>query len=230
MKGLYARVIALVFAAPALTMEAAVIVQAIVPAATLYEPFPSQPIDFNSDGIPELVLSATLTEAGGWVNEHVQLQALAALPPNLGSWATPVPLGMMIAETPSSIGTWLSPSAGLFTFRVALDVGSAGYWPAGMIPPPLNPDGSPGLGPLVPESGYLGVFFSLPDGIHYGWVEVGVYPNASLGYLRSYGWETEPNTPIIAGSVPEPGRLLLFLAGGFAVVCRRRRVAAGAAK
>ncbi len=219
----------MLFALPVVPVEAAVIVHTFVPEATLYENFPSQPIDFNADGIPELALSGTLTQSGGWVNAHTQVQAIAAVPPNLGAWATPVPRGMLVGGTPTSSGVWLSPSASSFTFRVALDVGSVGYWPTG-VSFPLNPDGSPGLGPLVPESGYLAVLFSLPDGIHYGWVEVGVYPNSSLGFLRSYAWETTPNTPIFAGSVPEPGRMVLLLAGVFALVYRRRRVAAGFAK
>lgn len=202
---------------------AAVLAYVYTPHATLYEGFPSQSIDFNGDTVPEIILSGTSTQSGGWAAGHVQFQGIASPPPNVGSHATPVPFGALVGETPSSIGDWILPTSGLFTFRSALAEGTAGYWPTGLTNPPLNPDGTPGTGPLVPESGYLGVLFDLPDGRRYGWVEVGVYPNSSLGFLRAYGWETTPNTPIIAGSVPEPRRSLLALFGVVFIFCRRRR-------
>ena len=214
--------VALAAALTAYSAQAAVIAYTYVPHATLFESFPSRPIDFNGDSVPELVLTADSTQSGGWAASHVQFQGIASPPPNVGSHATPVPSGALVGDIPFSIGGWISPSSGLFTFRSALAQGTTGFWPTGLIPPPLNPDGTLGLGPLVPESGYLGVRFDLPDGTHYGWVEVGVYPNSSLGYLRSYGWETTPSTPIMAGA-PEPGKTTLLILAGLIGTSRRRR-------
>ncbi|MEZ5304760.1 MAG: hypothetical protein R3F11_29550 [Verrucomicrobiales bacterium] len=41
--------------------------------------------------------------------------------------------------------------------------------------------------------------------------------------LEGYAWETEPNTPILAGAVPEPSGAALALAAAAALARNRRR-------
>lgn len=205
-------------------LRAAVVVTQIQPPTSLVEGRPNVVIDFNHDGIEELRFVGSLTQPGGFIQSHVQIQGIAATPPNLGSMATPVELMELVGAVPSSVGAWISPTLDSFTLRVYFDNGIQGYWPTGTyLGDPLEVGGPI---PILPESGYLAVLFSLPDGDHYGWVEVGVLGFGAVGYVRSYGWETEPGVPIVAG-VPEPGRLLLFLAGAFAWGCRRRRKMVG---
>jgi hypothetical protein len=71
--------------------------------------------------------------------------------------------------------------------------------------------------------GAIGIEFEAADGIHYGYLDI----EAGPGYagITLYGWayESQPNTPIFAGSVPEPSRMLLLLVGTFALICRRSR-------
>ena len=43
------------------------------------------------------------------------------------------------------------------------------------------------------------------------------------GLLESYGYETTPGVPIVAGSVPEPGRAGLILGAVVAAMLHRRR-------
>lgn len=79
-------------------------------------------------------------------------------------------------------------------------------------------------------NGYIGVEFMAADGLHYGWIQYEGFSvarpfaiNEPGGWVNSWAYESEPNTPIFAGSVPEPSRMLFLLAGTFALICRRSR-------
>ncbi|RME89402.1 MAG: hypothetical protein D6766_14740 [Verrucomicrobia bacterium] len=98
---------------------------------------------------------------------------------------------------------------------------------------------SSGTGPWVgpgPQRGYLGLRFQMNGNTHYGWADVTVeneYPQEGLPKLtlHRFAYETEPDTPIQAGAVPEPAEtatamgLLALGAAGLARY-RRRRTAA----
>jgi len=79
-----------------------------------------------------------------------------------------------------------------------------------------------GYPPLLPEglATHLGTRMTLPDGLHYGWIEV-VRTGDALDAL-AWGYETEPGVPIAAG-VPEPGSLALLAFGAAGLASRRRR-------
>ena len=49
-----------------------------------------------------------------------------------------------------------------------------------------------------PVKNYLGIAMELADGTHYGWI--GVYLNDGMLDAFAWGYETTPNTPILAGS------------------------------
>jgi hypothetical protein len=81
---------------------------------------------------------------------------------------------------------------------------------------------------LLPEGvpTYLGAQITLGDGIHYGWIGVVMdhRPDpTSPETLDAFAWgyETTPDTPIIAG-IPEPATLTLLALGAAALSFRRR--------
>lgn len=63
------------------------------------------------------------------------------------------------------------------------------------------------------------------SGYNYGYAELSVDFNVSTQriQLHSWGYENTPDTPIMAGAVPEPGTFLLVLLGAVAAFFRRRR-------
>jgi hypothetical protein len=98
----------------------------------------------------------------------------------------------------------------------------------GSLPPPGE------FGEFFDTSGsaYAGLSFVLPDGQHFGWVELS--GTGGTITLTRYGYECDPNTAIAAGagvegavcsaqSVPEPGSLALLVAGAAGVLALRRR-------
>jgi hypothetical protein len=90
------------------------------------------------------------------------------------------------------------------------------------------------MGPMQIADAYIGVEFKVLDEIHYGWIhyigfshpEMGLVFPVPGGFINSWAWETEPGVPIVAGQVPEPAAVALFIgigALGVAVFIRRRR-------
>ncbi len=82
------------------------------------------------------------------------------------------------------------------------------------------------LEPYYFGSGYMGFTLSRPDGLHYGWMQIDTnVPNPSCAdiYVRSWAYETAPDTAILAGAVPEPATLALLALAGAAALRRRRR-------
>ncbi|WP_411846760.1 PEP-CTERM sorting domain-containing protein [Roseibacillus persicicus] len=77
---------------------------------------------------------------------------------------------------------------------------------------------------FVGESAYLGFLFS-PDGtstLHPGWMRVTLTNNTPGGVVHEWAYESDPQSAIVVGAVPEPATAILaFL--GLGLVLRRRR-------
>ena len=71
---------------------------------------------------------------------------------------------------------------------------------------------------------YLGVRFERDGALHYGWVGISGYVNIGQEiYIHAWAYESEPNTAIIVGQIPEPKAALLAPASGLLVALRRKR-------
>ncbi|MEX2142209.1 MAG: PEP-CTERM sorting domain-containing protein [Pirellulales bacterium] len=78
-------------------------------------------------------------------------------------------------------------------------------------------------------AGFIGIRFDLSDGLHYGWIRLSIEHPTGDGLVgknpRVLDWvyESTPNAPIVAGTVPEPASVALALVGGIAAVTWRLR-------
>jgi hypothetical protein len=136
--------------------------------------------------------------------------AISATPPDMASLAVPLSAGQQIG--PDALGyEWVSGSLGS-TFTAARDGGIIGQ-------PPLTIGYFTGL-----ASAYVGLQFQTDGQTYYGWARVGA-PAIGLnaGWLYDYAYATTPNTPIMAGQVPEPSAVALIILGGAVALFRRNR-------
>ena len=155
----------------------------------------SYDLDFDGDGSPEYTFQASL--GSGFVMLGRNDNKLSMYPLDL---LAPLQAGTVIGPTVGSI-PWtggLAPISGLDT------AGAWGYF-------------------IGLDSAYAGLQFNLPDGTHYGWARIRVPTRTASGWdpfdpnggwLYGYAWDTSPNTPIVAGTVPEPAIWPLLVAGG----------------
>lgn len=79
-------------------------------------------------------------------------------------------------------------------------------------------------------SGYLGVSFSLADGIHYGWIAIrlplggSAFPPEFTPIVTGWAYEMRPDTPILAGAIPEPSGGTLLALGTVLIALRGWRI------
>ena len=157
-------------------------------------------IDFNADGGREVRVFVSLS-AGFNVLPTIGTKVLSVPSGPISYWAYPVTSFQSVGPAPIGSGVWAyDPTPGIL-LGACVDMGCSGFFVLSFI-------------------GYVGVEFTLPDGIHYGVIEIeGLLGN---GRIRSYAWETTPGVAITAG-VPEPQRIALFGVSGLALFARRRR-------
>ena len=88
--------------------------------------------------------------------------------------------------------------------------------------------GSPVSGTFFPsylfEKKYLGFRFERDGALHYGWMALSAYSfyGAEI-YAYSWAYESEPDTPLIVGQIPEPSVPALLAGAVCASGMRRRR-------
>lgn len=64
------------------------------------------------------------------------------------------------------------------------------------------------------KDAFIGLEFQAGGHNYYGWMEVTNYFNIAAGQVVGWAYETIPNTPILAGDVPEPSAVALIALGG----------------
>jgi hypothetical protein len=192
----------------------------------------TQYIDLNSDSLTDVFLAYEAITPDGLfpTGTSAVLRAFVDGPTLDGSNqilvntshdldAAALPYGTLISGTPDSSLEWES---GLFAS------GPVGYW--SNYPP--NPD-TEWNGPLG-ETGeaYLGIAFDIGESTHYGWIHVVLGEvDPTYGFespiTASWAYESTPDTPIVAGVIPEPSTGILTMVGSVGLLLharsRRRR-------
>ncbi len=163
-------------------------------------------MDMNGDGITEFTFSSANFSLGGFSiigSGQNAVIAIGAVPPDLGGYVVPLQAGVEVRAAWPGPGEWVAPvntggtTVGL-GFTACSTIGCLGLFT--------------GL-----ESGYAGLQFQLDGQTHYGWARVGA-PLAGFngGWIYEYAYQTQPDTPILTGAVPEPTSLWLLAAAGLA--------------
>ncbi len=154
-------------------------------------------LDMDSNGIIDFNLAAGMTHFSGisssnpGVNKYL---TLSSPPPNIGGSVAALDFGYIISPN-SGEGTpeeWFGLE-GWDPFIILLSTGETGEF--------------------IDHRGYVGLQFEAEDGIHYGWLDIeGVQTRSSI---QIYGWayESTPGVGIVAGAVPEPSSVVLFMIG-----------------
>ena len=168
-------------------------------ALRIYSPFlpVSYDLDFDSDGRPEYTFQSSGDNGFFLIGQNQN--KLSLYPMDL---LVPLPAGTVIGPSIGSIPWTGGPAA----ISGCNSIGCDGYF-------------------IGLDSAYAGLQFGLADGTHYGWVQIslpsrtsgGWYPfPPNGGWVYGYAWETRPDTPIVAGEVPEPKTWAILL--GMAVL------------
>ena len=186
-------------------LEAAVAFVDVVPDKFLTDPHFGESqfdVDFNTDGTVDVRLVVSAISTFGFRAYPAGHAMVQSFPGDPGShYVMPIFSNQLIGSTPVPTALWVNNPIGS-TLSSCVDIGCLGYFVNGLI-------------------ASIGVQFALADGVHYGWVEIeGLGGN---GRIRSYAWETVPGVPIIAGGVPEPGRMALLFTCCFGLISTRRR-------
>ncbi|MBX7212273.1 MAG: PEP-CTERM sorting domain-containing protein [Verrucomicrobiaceae bacterium] len=163
-------------------------------------------VDFNGDGTPEIRMDVSLLATTGFRALPASHSKVVSVPDDPGSYfAWPIYNGEVVGPVAPDSSQWIYDTNGS-GLAACVSFGSSvvclGYFWNFTI-------------------ANVGVEFTLPDGVHYGVIEVqGIYGG---GNIRSYAWETDPGVPIVAGAMPEPSRAVLIFGGMLAVLSHRRR-------
>lgn len=201
--------------------EAAVIATVLPERANLYwmfEPLANEyyyPVDLNSDALVDFTIGYSFQGIFLRTERENRLIFAPDPPPNLGGPVKPLDAGFLIDSTVPGVGyAWRSSDLlggfvdpGEFSFVTMIQCLSNGCT----------------QNEYNGRRGYVGLEMRVAGEVHYGWLDVEVFRNSPTAAVYGWAWESAPNTPIIAGSVPEPGRGLMLLAGLNALVMRGRR-------
>lgn len=159
--------------------------------------------DIDGDGDPDFNFG---TSVGGGTTFFPEAGNFIAYspdpPPNVGGDVGPLPCGSIIGENISIIDSSLMWSERSGTVVLCQNVGCGGLF--------------------VGQDAYIGLRFERSDDTHFGYIHFVAESDSPYGYIHDWAWETQPNTPIIAGSIPEPSTLFLTFCGIGMLVFRHR--------
>lgn len=178
---------------------------------------PDFPIVINGQTVLTFSTPQVLGQPTALVVHPSSLSAVIAFQPNVLN----NPLDPTTFPIPLVAGTEIGPDAAGYSWLGNIlggDILTASIG-SGIIGEPFLTDGYfTGL-----ESAYLGFDFQQGGETYYGWAQVGCpVVGLNVGWIYDYAYQTSPNTPITAGTVPEPSIWALLAAGGATLFFRRK--------
>ena len=180
----------------------------------VYRPFPNPAletqtnyfIDLNNDGTQDFNI---VTNGGGMNLEALSTNEIACGAifgfPEVGGFAQTVHAGAIIGAYQDGYNYDWTPG---FGSMVAIN---------GITHPPLI------YGYWGSNRDYLGVRFKIAGQTHYGWIQMYLPATEGAGFIEGFAYESEPNTSIIAGAIPEPSTVIFFAMASASLLARRSR-------
>ena len=107
--------------------------------------------------------------------------------------------GSTISSDMNPVFVWQAPNSpdGSPTIVASVDIGSVGYFKDS-------------------TDAYAGIQLEIEGQLHYGWMHI-KNQFSNIGEISDWAYENNPNTPILAGSIPEPSSIALFAVGAAAM-------------
>ena len=167
-------------------------------------------LDLDFNGSVDIIFESDLSSYRTQQPVDNSILAIIAAPPNANAFIIPLVYGDYIGPDLETPAEWHGSD------------GSAGFVSCMAV----GPDEILCLGLWPPESGtgYFGLRFYIDDNIHYGWVMMDFTEFGTAGgNIVGWGYETDPNIPIMAGVVPEPTTIVLVFTGVIGMLLSRAK-------
>ena len=155
-------------------------------------------IDIDNNGTDDYVFDNTYDDNNLWVrpqsgNEMIMFDEAVHIP-FVDYMCERLDSGALINNTTESPLLWASVNDLLVQSLGGASGGIAGYWKGA-------------------DHEYMGIRFDVAGDIHYGWIEMSVSDTYELATIHSWAYNTVPGEGLVAGVVPEPSTIALFLVG-----------------
>ena len=198
--------LALMFAMSEATYSQGIVYGTPQPPAYYAAPFIySYSLDVNGDGVTDFLLNSQGDSAVIAPMGNNSIIAIPEPPPDLGSLIPALPSGFTIGSSLDPIFQWYHSNTDQFgaaAIGSQQDIGSISYF----------------LG-LTAYAGF-DLYYAGAD--HYGWMRIANLDGVVSGQILDWAYETDPNTPILAGQVPEPSTWVLLTTGAGLMLYRRK--------
>ncbi len=199
--------LALTLAAATETIFAQGVIHTVPPQPLYYSYLlTGREFDVNNDGIADFTLNSPDTIAINLtpLNNNAILSVLAP-PLDIGAYIYALPPGAEISSSLNPAFVWFdrNSSGGTATIVASSTAGSLGYF-----------QGS--------TDAYAGIRLESGGNYYYGWLHIQNF-GLNLGQISEWAYESSPNTPILAGQVPEPSLRALFIVGTVVLSVLRKR-------
>jgi hypothetical protein len=175
-----------------------------------------QSVDVDGDGVPELEFYGRSSALLVLISSHAEILSSHIPPPNAdnSTYVIPVLRGNLLG--PDTLDRYqyqgIPPTLWYGSDAQEDHVLGIGFG---------DPNNYGAYFPHQQKPPYVALRFKRNGEWHYGWVQVNSYLD-SMGAINGWGWETEANTPIIVGMVPEPSAALLAACAA-GMLWRRKR-------